>query len=287
MTVIESISTMQREADTLRSAGRRIGFVPTMGYLHEGHLDLLRLARRHADVVVMSIFVNPTQFAAGEDLDRYPRDFERDRTLAAGAGCDIIFAPSPGDMYPADDSSWIVVEKLGDSLEGAFRPTHFRGVTTVVGKLFHIVRPHCAVFGQKDAQQAAVIRRMTRDLHFGIDIVIAPIRRENDGLAMSSRNTYLSNQERIEALALSRSLRIAETLFAQGERRSNVLYHAVEEEVSRTDSVQLDYIGIVDPDSFHPIEGEIGTRALIALAARVGSTRLIDNTILGDEATPS
>jgi pantoate--beta-alanine ligase len=258
-----------------------------MGYLHEGHLDLIRLARKHADVVVMSIFVNPTQFAAGEDLDRYPRNFERDRTLAAEAGCDIIFAPSAGEMYPADDSSWISVEELGSALEGAFRPTHFRGVTTVVGKLFNIVRPHCAVFGQKDAQQAAIIRRMTRDLHFGIDILVAPIRREIDGLAMSSRNTYLSDQERKEALALSRSLRTAETLFAQGERRSHALYRAVEEELTRSETVQVDYIGIVDPDSFLPIEGDVGTRSLIAVAARVGSTRLIDNTILGDEATPS
>ncbi len=287
MTVIESIITMQKEAEALRSAGRRIGFVPTMGYLHEGHLDLIRLARKHADVVVMSIFVNPTQFAAGEDLERYPRNFERDRTLAAEAGCDIIFAPSAGEMYPADDSSWISVEELGSALEGAFRPTHFRGVTTVVGKLFNIVRPHYAVFGQKDAQQAAIIRRMTRDLHFGIDILVAPIRREIDGLAMSSRNTYLSDQERKEALALSRSLRTAETLFAQGERRSHALYRAVEEELTRSETVQVDYIGIVDPDSFLPIEGDVGPRTLIAVAARVGSTRLIDNTILGDEATPS
>lgn len=285
MNVIRTIRAMQAEADRLRSAGRRIGFVPTMGYLHEGHLDLLRVARQHADVVIMSIFVNPTQFAAGEDLDRYPRDFERDQALAAQAGCDIIFAPSSEDMYPEGDCSWIQVDELGASLEGAARPTHFRGVTTVVGKLFHIVRPHCAVFGQKDAQQAAIIRRMTRDLHFGIDIVIAPIRRENDGLAMSSRNTYLSDQERTEALALSRSLRIAESLFAEGERRSSALYRAVEKEILRSGTIQLDYIGIVDPDSFLPVEGDIGRPTLIAVAARVGSTRLIDNTILGNEAT--
>ncbi|MDT8323127.1 MAG: pantoate--beta-alanine ligase [Bacteroidota bacterium] len=285
MIVIHTIRTMQEESERLRAAGQRIGFVPTMGYLHEGHLDLLRLAGRHADLVVMSIFVNPTQFAAGEDLDRYPRDFARDRELAAQAGCDIIFAPSAEEMYPDGDSSWIFVDEIGATLEGAFRPTHFRGVTTVVGKLFHIVRPHCAVFGQKDAQQAAIIRRMTRDLHFGIDIRVAPIRRENDGLAMSSRNTYLSKQERVEALALSRSLLAAESLFAEGERRSIALYRAVEAEICRSGGVQLDYIGIVDPDSFRPIEGEVGRKALIAVAARVGSTRLIDNIILGNEAT--
>ena len=287
MIVITSISDMQRESDRLRTAGKTIGFVPTMGYLHEGHLDLLRMAARHSDAVIMSIFVNPTQFGQGEDLARYPRDFERDRSLAEEAGCDVIFAPEADAMYPPCDSTWVNVDQLDSAFEGASRPTHFRGVTTVVTKLFHIVRPHIAVFGQKDAQQAAIIRKMTRDLHFGVDIRIAPIRREIDGLAMSSRNTYLSEHERVEALALSRSLRIAESLVAQGERRIDALFRAVEKEICRSGSIQLDYIGIVDPDTFLPITGDIGQQALIAVAARVGTTRLIDNIILGNEATPS
>lgn len=275
---------MQETADRLRAEGKRIAFVPTMGYLHEGHLDLLRLARQHGDIVVMSIFVNPTQFAEGEDLERYPRDLARDRELAEAAGCDIIFTPTAGEMYPENDSSWVNVDRLGATLEGAHRPTHFRGVTTVVSKLFHIVRPHAAVFGQKDAQQAAIIRRMTTDLHFGIEIVVAPIRREPDGLAMSSRNTYLSDQERLEALALSRSLRSAEAMFLRGERHTETLRNAVEEEIMGS-GVTLDYVEVVDPATFLPIEGRIETTALIAIAGRVGKTRLIDNILLGKQAT--
>jgi len=287
MIIIESIEEMQRAADRLRVASKRIGFVPTMGFLHEGHLDLLRLAKQRCDTSIMSIFVNPTQFAAGEDLSTYPRDFERDCRLAEAIGCDIVFAPEAEEMYPPNDSTWVQVEDVGKGLEGSVRPTHFRGVSTVVTKLFHIVRPHVAVFGQKDAQQAALIRRMTADLHFGIDIVIAPIRREPDGLAMSSRNTYLSNQERKEALALFRALEIANALFSKGERHVDTLRHAVEEEILRSGNVQLDYTAIVDPDSFLPVEGNIERKALIAVAARVGKTRLIDNLIVRNGTTQS
>ena len=287
MTIIHAVDEMQQTADRLRGEGRRIGFVPTMGYLHEGHLDLLRLAAGSCDVVVLSIFVNPTQVAPHEDLDRYPRNHERDCALAEREGCNIVFIPDAADIYPADDSTWVQVERLGEALEGRTRPTHFRGVTTVVAKLFHIVRPHLAVFGQKDAQQAAIIRRMTRDLHFGIEIVIAPIRREADGLAMSSRNTYLSDQERVQALALSRSLRHAETLYRQGERDAATLRTTVVDELNRSEGIDLDYVELVDPDSFRRMEGAVGTAALIAVAARVGSTRLIDNCILGEKATQS
>jgi pantoate--beta-alanine ligase len=287
MTIIETIAEMQQTADRLRAEGRRIGFVPTMGFLHEGHLDLLRLAKQRCDVTVMSVFVNPTQFGAGEDLATYPRDFDRDCRLAWEVGCDIVFAPKAEQMYPPHDSTWVQVENIGSGLEGAVRPTHFRGVSTVVTKLFHIVRPHLAVFGQKDAQQAALIRRMTTDLHFGIDIVIAPIRREADGLAMSSRNTYLSDQERKEALALSRALEIANVLFLKGERGVGTLQRAVEEEILRSGGVELDYAAVVDPDSFLPVEGSIDETAIIAVAARVGKTRLIDNIIVRNGTTQS
>ena len=287
MIIISDINEMQRLADEHRAGGRRIGFVPTMGFLHEGHLDLLRLARRASDIVVLSIFVNPTQFAAGEDLDRYPRDFERDCTLAESTGCDIVFAPKAAQMYPEGDASWIHVDPLGSSLEGASRPTHFRGVTTVVTKLFHIVRPHLSVFGQKDAQQAAIIRRMTRDLHFGIDIVIAPIRREPDGLAMSSRNTYLSDQDRREALALSHALQLARQKYDNGERRTAELRSTLLDELQRSGAVDLDYAAIVHPDTFEPAGEMITGRVLIAIAARVGKTRLIDNMTLGEKAIDS
>lgn len=274
---------MQREADRHRAAGESIGFVPTMGYLHEGHLDLLRLARRRCDVTVCSIFVNPTQFGKDEDLDRYPRDFDRDCSLLEREGCDIVFAPGVEDMYPAGGATWVEVQGLTDVLEGAFRPTHFRGVTTVVAKLFHAVRPHIAVFGQKDAQQVAVIRHMTRDLRFGVDIAVAPIRREKDGLAMSSRNTYLNTNERKEALALYRSLQTAEQLYSGGERRPEFIQRAVEEEILRSGAMELDYAAVVHPDSMKPHEGAIDGPALVAVAARMGSTRLIDNTVLGEE----
>lgn len=287
MIIISDIPEMQRIADEHRALGHRIGFVPTMGYLHEGHLDLLRIARNEADIVVLSIFVNPTQFSAGEDLDRYPRDFEHDCALAKAEGCDIVLSPDAAQMYPVNDCTWVNVEQLGAGLEGASRPTHFRGVTTVVAKLFHIVRPHFAVFGQKDAQQAAIIRRMTGDLHFGIDIRIAPIRRESDGLAMSSRNTYLSDQDRREALALSRALRLAEEQYEAGERRTASLRSTLLDELQRTGAVHVDYAAIVHPDTFEPAGELISDPVLIAIAARVGRTRLIDNTILGEKAKAS
>ena len=278
---------MQDESDRIRRDGNTIGFVPTMGFLHEGHLDLLRLAIRRCDVTVCSIFVNPTQFGKEEDLARYPRDFERDRTLIEALACDILFTPDETEMYPEGYSTWVHVEGCTESLEGAFRPTHFRGVTTVVSTLFLAVRPHLAVFGQKDAQQLAVIRRMTRDLHFGVEIVAAPIRREKDGLAMSSRNTYLDEHERREALALFRSLQRAQHMYSEGERDAARIGDAVAEEILRSGALTLDYAAVVHPDTMERIDGVIDTPALVVIAARIGSTRLIDNIVLGSEGTSS
>jgi pantoate--beta-alanine ligase len=287
MRVISSIEGMQREADELRAAGKRIGFVPTMGALHEGHLDLVRRCRSLTDVVVMSVFVNPTQFGAGEDFTRYPRDLERDASLAESAGCDILFTPDAADVYAPDFSTWVQVDGLSETLEGAFRPTHFRGVTTVVTMLFNMVKPHRAVFGQKDAQQALIIRRMARDLHMDIELIIEPTRREADGLAMSSRNMYLSESGRFEALAISRSLRLAERFVEQGGRSADTIRDMVSEEISRSGAVIADYVALVDAETFEPV-GEITDRpSLLAIAARVGNTRLIDNTILRAETLKS
>ncbi len=287
MRFISSIREMQREADKLRGEGRRIGFVPTMGALHEGHLDLLRLCRAHCDVTVMSVFVNPTQFSANEAFGSYPRDLERDAGLAEAAGCDILFTPRAEEVYPAGYSTWVHEDTLSAELEGKSRPTHFRGVTTVVTKLFLMVKPHCAVFGQKDAQQAAIIRRMVRDLHFDIELLIAPIRREADGLAMSSRNMYLSESGRLEARALSRSLRLAEQFVAEGGRDTRVLRALVEEEITRSGAITLDYVALVDAETLGDRDMITNDPVLLAVAARVENTRLIDNTILRAETIES
>lgn len=281
------VREMQREADRLRAAGMRIGFVPTMGFLHEGHLDLIRRCRELCDTVMVSIFVNPTQFAAGEDLQRYPRDLARDAALAEGAGCDILFVPVAEEVYPPGACTWVQVDGLSSTLEGEFRPTHFRGVTTVVTMLFHMVKPHVAVFGQKDAQQALLIRRMVRDLHMDISLEIVPTRREPDGLAMSSRNTYLSESGRTAALAISRSLRLAEQYVAGGGRDTDAILAAVRAELLRNGNVSIDYAALVDAETLEHIT-EISTRpALLAIAAHVETTRLIDNTILRAETIES
>lgn len=279
MKIISTIREMQNESDALRQAGKTIGFVPTMGYLHEGHLSLVRLAKLRADVVVLSIFVNPTQFGPQEDFDRYPRDFERDERLARQEGVDILFAPSAEEMYPPGYCTWVNVEKLTETLCGASRPGHFRGVTTVCTKLFLAVKPHFAVFGQKDAQQAVVIRRMVKDLNFGIDIIVAPIVREPDGLAMSSRNLYLSPEEKMAALVIPQSLRLAENLVKEGERQVPRIISAMREKISTQPEVRIDYIAIVNPETLEPLQ-QITSEALIAIAAYVGKARLIDNTIV-------
>jgi pantoate--beta-alanine ligase len=250
-----------------------------MGALHEGHLSLVRAAKSKCDVVAVSIFVNPLQFGPSEDLAKYPRTFERDVALLEREAVDILFAPAPEEMYPAGAVTCVTVEGLSEKLCGRSRPGHFRGVTTVVAKLFNIVQPDFAFFGQKDAAQATIIRRMARDLNFPVEIVVCPIVREPDGLAMSSRNAYLSPQERRSALVLSRSLKEISNLFDQGERSAIKLIAAGKQVLSLDPAVRLDYLEIVEPATLDPVQ-ELTSPALVAVAAFVGNTRLIDNVLL-------
>jgi pantoate--beta-alanine ligase len=250
-----------------------------MGALHEGHLSLVRAAKAACGAAAVSIFVNPTQFGPTEDLAKYPRQWERDRELLDQEGVDLIFAPSVEEMYPKGEISWVVVEGLSERLDGRSRPGHFRGVTTVVSKLFHIVEPDVAFFGQKDAAQLAIIRRMARDLNFPVEIRGCPTIREPDGLAMSSRNAYLNPEERQRALVLRHTLIQVEEKFRQGERQAGNLVRAGVEIFEIQPEVRLDYLEIVDPDSLNPVE-TISRPALLAVAAFVGTTRLIDNSIL-------
>lgn len=279
MRIVTSVTTMQRQAEAWRRQGKRIGLVPTMGYLHEGHLSLIHRARKQSDIVVVSIFVNPTQFCPGEDFKRYPRDLKRDKRLAKGAGCDVLFVPHPRDMYPDGYATFVTVEGLSDVLCGKSRPGHFRGVTTVVAKLFNIVKPHLAVFGQKDAQQAVIIQRMTRDLNIDTRILVAPTVREKDGLAMSSRNVYLSPDERKQALALSRALRKAREMASQGERRTSVIKKEMIGLIRPMKDAVIDYVEVVDPGDLRDVTVVKG-KALAALAVNFGATRLIDNTLI-------
>jgi pantoate--beta-alanine ligase len=280
-TIIHDIDEMQRRADSIRSSGQRIGLVPTMGALHDGHLSLVRIARERADAVITTVFVNPRQFGQGEDFDRYPRDLVRDLRLASSAGTDLLFAPEPAAMYPAAYRTFVHVEELTDVLEGAMRPGHFRGVTTVVSKLFMITKPHMAVFGQKDAQQAAVIRRMVRDLNFDITIVVAPTVREKDGLAMSSRNVYLTAEQRREAPAVHRSLLLAEEALRGGERNASAIRKRMGELIVRDSSGIPDYISVADAESLREVDFcSPGQSLLVSLAVRFGTTRLIDNTTI-------
>jgi pantoate--beta-alanine ligase len=251
-----------------------------MGALHEGHLALVRAARSKADVVVVSIFVNPTQFGPNEDFAKYPRSFERDCELLEREDVDILFAPSADEMYPTENATWVEVQRLSERLCGKSRPGHFRGVATVVSKLFHIIEPDVAFFGQKDAAQVAIIRRMVRDLNLPVEIEVCPIVRETDGLAMSSRNAYLNPEERKSALVLYRSLQRTRTMFDAGERRSEKLIAAAKEEFTGEPRARLDYLEIVDPDTLES-QSLIRQRALVAVAAFVGTTRLIDNILLG------
>lgn len=279
MIILETPEAMSAWSVEQQRAGHRIGFVPTMGYLHEGHLSLVRLARSQADVVVVSIFVNPTQFGPTEDFGRYPRDFARDESLCQTAGVDAIFYPTAASMYPFGYSTYVVEEKLGDGLCGASRPGHFRGVTTVVAKLFNIIQPDLAVFGEKDAQQLRVIRRMVRDMNIPVEIVPGPTGREADGLAMSSRNRLLNPVERAEAVWLSRSLAAARDRFAAGERNAVSLKNVVRETLAQAPHGTVDYIELVDDDTLAPLE-IITCRALLAIAVKFSTTRLIDNTVL-------
>jgi pantoate--beta-alanine ligase len=279
MKICATIEEMRAATRIVRREGKRLGFVPTMGALHEGHLSLVRAAKDRADVVIVSIFVNPTQFGPGEDFTKYPRTFGRDSELLQKAGVEFIFAPSPEEMYPRGATAWVNVEEVSERLDGRSRPGHFRGVTTVVSKLFHIIEPDFAFFGQKDAAQVAVIRRLVRDLNFPVQIVVCPIVREADGLAMSSRNIYLNTEERKSALVLSRSLGAMKARFQSGERDTGNLLAVGKQALGEYPSVRLDYLEIVDPDTLEPIT-EITRKALAAVAAFVGTTRLIDNVLL-------
>lgn len=279
MQIIDTPAEMQAAAHALKGKGKRIGFVPTMGFLHEGHLSLMRIARPEVDVLVTSIFVNPTQFGPSEDFSAYPRDMERDTRLCEEVGVDIIFYPTPPLMYASDHTVYVTERHLSTGLCGSSRPIHFRGVLTVVAKLFNVVLPDLAVFGQKDAQQFRLIQQMTRDLNFPIEIVAGPIVREADGLAMSSRNQYLSTTERQEAVALYQSLQKAEDLFAGGERWVEFYRPAMEEVLGRARSGRIDYLEFVDVQSFQPVT-RIEQPTLVALAVFFEKARLIDNTIL-------
>jgi len=254
----------------------RIALVPTMGALHAGHLSLVEIARRHADKVVASVFVNPTQFDRADDFARYPRDLERDGALLASAGVDVLFAPGADEMYPPGAQTAVSVERLAEPLCGAHRPGHFRGVATVVLKLFHVVQPHVAVFGEKDWQQLALVRRMVRDLHVDIDVVGAPIVREADGLAMSSRNRHLDPVERTAALCLVRALDAAEAAVAAGERDAAVLVAAASAAIAGEPRARAEYVSLVDAESLEAVT-EVATPAVLALAVWIGRTRLIDN----------
>lgn len=279
MLVIKTIRKMQSWSDRTRAARKTIGFVPTMGYLHEGHASLVDVARKKTDVVVASIFVNPIQFGPQEDLARYPRDFARDRKLLLAHKTDVIFYPDEAEMYARDFSTHVDVAGLTETLCGASRPGHFRGVATVVAKLFNIVKPDVAVFGAKDAQQAFVIKRMVRDLNFDVEIVIAPTVREPDGLAMSSRNTYLTPVQRRQATVLHRSLQLAEGLIADGERNPGKVIRLVTRLIEQESSGRIEYVSMVDASTLHDakkIQGEV----LIALAVYFGKTRLIDNVVV-------
>ena len=264
-----------------RAAGLRVGFVPTMGFLHEGHLRLVDAARRVSDTVVMSIFVNPLQFGPTEDLDRYPRDLPRDRALAASRGVDALFLPDVSVMYPQGSDTRVVPGPAAERWEGAVRPGHFAGVLTVVAKLFHLVGPDVAIFGQKDAQQAALIRAMVRDLDWPVAVLVAPTTREPDGLALSSRNTYLSPADRAQAAGLSAALRTAHDAWQGGETGGRELEGRARRALEVYPGVRPEYIAVVDPDSLAPVE-KAAAGCLVLIAARVGSTRLIDNVILGE-----
>lgn len=279
MLIFKSIRETQSACAQLRGEGRVLGLVPTMGALHEGHLSLVRAAKNECDVVAVSIFVNPTQFGPNEDFAKYPRTFEQDCALLEQEGVHLVFAPAVEEMYPAGASTFVLVEGVSERLDGASRPGHFRGVATVVSKLFHIVCPHRAYFGQKDAAQVAVLRKMTRDLNFPVQLAVCPIVRDGDGLAMSSRNRYLSPEERSQALVLSRALKKIEQLMAQGERSSQKLIAGAQDVFAEEPSVRIDYVSIVDPDTLEDIPDVHGA-ALAAVAAFVGSTRLIDNVLL-------
>lgn len=279
MQIITTIPEMQSLADTFRKAGKTIGFVPTMGFLHEGHVSLMRRARQECDAVVVSIFVNPTQFGPKEDFDRYPRDEAGDRATCEAAGVDVLFMPTVDGMYPDKPSVFIFVEGISDILEGAIRAGHFRGVATVVAKLFNIVKPRKAFFGQKDYQQCAVIKRMVKGLNLEVEVVVLPTLREPDGLAMSSRNSYLSADERRKAADIHRALSSAEQMAKAGGREPEKLKNKMLAVLREVPGIEIDYVEVVDKETLTPVSSGKDSMVLL-VAVRIGRTRLIDNLVI-------
>lgn len=278
MEIIKTVKKMKEFSEEQRKKGKIIGFVPTMGYLHEGHLSLMKIAKKECDLVIVSIYVNPTQFGPNEDLSRYPRDFERDKKLCEDVGVDVIFYPSDKEMYPEGYLTFVKVEKISEKLCGVTRPIFFRGVATIVLKLFNIVKPHKTYFGLKDYQQFIIIKKMVDDLNLDVEMIGCPIIREKDGLAMSSRNVYLNQEERKQATVLSQSLHNAKKLFFDGETDAEKLKKIIKYMINET-SGRIDYVEIFSPNSLEPIK-KISKGDVIALAVFFGKTRLIDNVIL-------
>lgn len=279
MKIVRTIDSMKREIYIYKNQGLTIGFVPTMGYLHEGHLSLMKKAKEENNIVVTSIFVNPIQFGPNEDYNKYPRDFERDEKLARSVGVDVIFYPNVEEMYPSDFKTKVIVQKITNIMCGKSRPGHFDGVATVVLKLFNIIKPDRAYFGEKDAQQLAVIKQMIKDLNLDVEIIGMPIVRESDGLAMSSRNSYLNEEERKSATVLYKSLILAKEMINNGERKADIIKQEMQNLILKEKYAKIDYIEIVDKNTFEPID-QIKGNILIALAVYIGSTRLIDNISL-------
>jgi pantoate--beta-alanine ligase len=281
MKIIKSAKEMQVLSESLRNQGKIVTFVPTMGYFHEGHLNLMREGRKRGDCVVISIYVNPTQFGPNEDFEQYPRDFERDQAMAERVGVDVIYYPSNQEMYPPNYSTYITVEGVTDNLCGLSRPGHFRGVATVCAKLFNAVKPHVAVFGKKDFQQLVTIKRMVQDLNLDLEIVGMATTREPDGLAMSSRNIYLTAEERMSGLSLSRSLKMARELYERGERDAAKIIGKVRNNIESQPYTKIDYVQICDTTTMKDV-ARLDGECVIALAVRVGKTRLIDNYVFGE-----
>ncbi len=283
MEIIEKVKDMQAYSQDLRVEGKVITFVPTMGYLHEGHLSLMREGRKRGDVLVVSVFVNPTQFGPGEDFQKYPRDFERDNKLMESVGVDVVFYPSAEEVYPEDYQTYVTVEEVTKNLCGISRPHHFRGVATVCAKLFNCVLPHIAIFGRKDYQQLKVIEKMVKDMNMDVGIIGMPIVREPDGLAMSSRNEYLDKKERKAALCLYSAILAVREQFENGERRVGALMDRAVGIIMDEELATIDYVKLAHPEAISDLVGVVWDRALLALAVRIGKTRLIDNTVLGEE----
>lgn len=279
MRIIKSVAEMQAYSDSLRSKNIKIGFVPTMGALHDGHLSLVKKSTETTDQTILSIFVNPVQFTPSEDFNEYPRDFRTDEESARVNGVDVIFYPSEEEIYPDGYSTFSVVEGLSDILEGASRPSHFKGVTTIVNKLFNIINPQIAFFGQKDAQQAVIIKKMVTDLNLNTRIIVCPTIRESDGLALSSRNTFLTREEREQAPLIYKALTRAESLHTDGKHESSGIISLIEEIISSATLAKIDYVAVVDEDTLQPVESTL-SGALVAIAVSFSATRLIDNTVL-------